>query len=49
MFYLYNRTTSPSDYDSEILGTKVQNALKNSPLIAHVGDYTVLAVAKLEV
>ena len=35
MFYLYNLTTSPSNYDSKILGAKVQNALKNSLLIRH--------------
>jgi len=39
MFYLYNRTTSLSDYDSEMLRTKVQNALKNSPLIGYVSDH----------
>jgi len=39
MFYLYNRATSLSDCDSQIPGTKVQNALKNSPLIEHVRDY----------
>jgi len=39
MFYLYKRTTSLFNYDSKILGTKVQNALKNFLLIGHVSDH----------
>ena len=35
VFYLYNGTASLSAYDSENLGTKRQNALKNSRLIGH--------------